>query len=284
MTQPAPLSYSSAELLQSCEQRYAYYKIDKVPVDPDYEKSDALALGSAFHWILEQSRHEKPKSITEDLARCVSDPDIGLSEDDVPLVHAMILKYLRLHQRMGLKVLHVETEIRTEWFHGYIDAIMEDSEGRWGIVDLKTHKSLHMPSLAALPRDPQLNLYAGHASALAQALGLDVKRFAGCRWRVVTKSSAKPKKGETAIEYIARLTDHHVVAYDIPIPIESMNWSERMRMHKSLWEKSGLLQGGRPLRNYKNCFSFYSPCSYWKRCHGKLFSEMRDSLQITVEE
>jgi RecB family exonuclease len=269
-----PLSHSSASLLLDCEQRYVHHKILKTPNDPDYVKSDALAVGSAFHWILENSRHEKPKSITADLAHCAADKDIRLPEEEFALVHAMIISYLRLHlQKMpGFKVLEVETEIKTEMFHGFIDAILEDPEGRWHILDLKTYKTLYRPGLVALPRDAQLALYAGHAPLLAEMHNLDLKRFGGVRWRVVTKSTAKQKASETQAEFVMRLVDKHVNAYDLAISADQLDVAERMELHKLLWETSKELRTRKPTRNYKACFSFFSPCPWFSRCHNVLAS------------
>jgi len=129
--QAGPLSHSSANSLLGCEQKYVHYKVLATKTDKDYEPSTALAIGKAFHSIMEKSKHEKPGSISTELYRCEKDTDIGLKEANFPLVHAMVLKYLRLHKSMNLNVLAVETELRTDWFLGYVDAIMSDeNDGR----------------------------------------------------------------------------------------------------------------------------------------------------------
>ncbi len=279
-----PLSYSSASTLQECERRFSHYKLLRTPEDEDYEKSSALAIGSAFHWLLEKSKHEKPVSISADLAICVADPTIGLAEEDVPLVHAMVLRYLRLHKRMGLRVLAVEIEIRTEWFLGYVDAVMEDADGNFWIVDLKTWKSVMPSTTQMLPKDVQLGLYAAHSALVAEQLGLLPEKFAGVRWRVATKSSAKQKKTESYIDFVKRLADDHIKAYDIPVPKDRLNGDERLAAHFKLWEKSAELRAdpSKAAQNFKNCFSFFSPCAYWSKCHGQIFSEPVN-LEITEE-
>lgn len=276
-----PLSHSSAGLLLECEQRYVHHKVLKTKPDPDYVKSDALAVGSAFHWILEKSRHEKPKSITEDLEHCVMDEDILLPEEEMPLVHAMVLKYLRLHQASGFKVLEVETELKTEMFHGFVDAIVEDPMGFWYILDLKTYKTLNPASIRALTKDPQLNLYAAHAPLLAKIHNLDEKRFGGCRWRVVTKSSAKQKASESTADYVMRLVEKHLSSYDLTVPVAKLSPAERAETHRALWEKTKELKTRPPIRNYKNCLSYFSPCPHWSQCYGKTFSEMEGDVIVT---
>lgn len=286
MSSAPPLSHSSATTLTGCEQRYVHYKVLRTPEDPDYEKSSALALGSAVHWILEKSRHEKPQSITHDLQICQHDPTIGLSEDDVPLAHAMVLKYLRLHQRMGLRVLAIEIKIETDWFLGYVDAIVEDQDGNWWVLDLKTFKTLQPSAVKQLPLDPQLTLYAAHHEKIADMLGLLPEKFAGVRWRVVTKTTAKQKKNEGYVDYVKRLVDEHITATDIPVPVAMLQTEERLAEHRRLWERSAALKasnGAGAVKNYKECFSYFSPCPYWSRCMGAPFSEP-SPLNITVEE
>ena len=277
-----PLSHSSASTLLECEQRYAYYKVDGFPNDPDYVKSDALAIGSAFHKVLEDSRHEKPESIRKAILACVEDPEIRLPESEVLLLHAMILKYLRLHKQMGFKVLAIEIGIETKEVIGYIDAVMEDHQGMWWIVDLKAKKSLSPTEIAMLKTDPQLNLYAAHAGMIADMLKLDVKKFGGCRWRVVTKTTAKQKTGESEADYVARLADSNVKAYDIPVPFDEAAAAERLETHLALHKRTKSLAKSKPIKNFKACNSYFSPCPYWSRCYGKTYSESLDQTHITV--
>lgn len=277
-----PLSHSSASTVLECEQKFAYYKIDGFPNDPDYVKSDALAIGSAFHKVLEDSKHEKPESIRASLLACTEDPDVRLPESEVLLCHAMVLKYLRLHKQMGFKVLAVEIGIETKEVVGYIDAIMEDLQGFWWIVDLKAKKSLSPTEVAMLKNDPQLNLYAAHAGMIADSLKLDAKKFGGCRWRVVTKTTAKQKNGEADAAYVARLADDHVKAYDIPVPFDEAAAAERLATHLELYKRTQKLAKSKPIKNFKSCNSFFSPCQYWSRCYGKTFTEMQDATHVTV--
>lgn len=285
-TAAPPLSHSSASTLQGCEQRYVHYKVLRTPEDPDYEKSEALAIGSAVHWILEKSKHEKPASISTDLAICVRDPTIGLREEDVPLVHAMVLTYLRLRKRVPLRVLAVEVEIRTDWMLGYVDIVEEEEDGSWWITDVKTWKTLNDAQVKQLPKDPQLNLYAGHHEVVAELLGLLPEKFAGVRWRVVTKTSAKQKAGEDYLTYVKRLADKHLEAHDIPVPRVLLHPGERLAEHRRLWERSAVLiaSGGvGATKNYKTCFDFFSPCQFWSACHGQTFSD-DIPLNITTEK
>ncbi len=279
-----PLSHSSAQLLLGCEQRFHFYKIERVTPDPGQTKSDALAIGSAFHSILERSLHEKPASITAELARCTADPDIGLDEEDQALVHGMVLRYLRLHKKSGLRVLAVEVEIKSDDFLGYIDAVMEDSEGKWSIVDLKTWGSLTDAQMRQLPKDPQMNLYGSKMALVAEQLGLLPENFVGVRWRVAVKSTSKRKKTEDYGTYVKRLADDHLRAVDIFIAKEKLDCEGRLDIHKRLWEKSERLRAGveKPIKNFGNCYSYFRACEYFSRCHSGLFSEPAD-VEVTEE-
>jgi len=278
------LSHSSAQTLMGCEQKYVFYKVENREPDPDYTKSDSLAIGSAFHKILELSKHEKPKSITSDLKLCAEDKDILLKEEDFPLVHAMVLKYLRLHNRLGLKVLGVEPEIENETTRGFIDAVMEDGEGKWWIVDLKTFKAIFPGMLASLPRDPQLNLYAGLAAVVSEKLGLPLKKFAGCRYRITTKTTAKRKKGEEYLDYVKRLLNQYVKSYDIALGFGELDPESRLDIHDTLYKKSKALGSGKvkPLRNFGHCMNYFSPCQYWSQCHGATYSKMSETMESRV--
>jgi RecB family exonuclease len=280
-----PLSHSSAQSLLSCEQKFYNYKVAKLSPDADYEKSDALSVGSAFHYVLEKTKHEKSALIRTLLEECTNDPDVKLDPENYNLVHAMVLKYLRLHKRMAFEVVAIEFKLETEWFTGFIDAIMVDTKGYWWIVDLKAYKSIHMPSLAALTRDPQLTLYAGHAALIAEMFKLDLGKFGGCRWRVVTKSSAAKKATEDDAAFILRLVNNNIKAYDIPVPFSRMDVDARMDLHHRLYQRTqGLARGDlKPVKNYGACMNYFSPCEYWSQCHGELNSNMQGTLEITEE-
>jgi len=277
---PGALSHSSAKTLLGCEQKYVNYKVKALDHDSDYQKSPALAIGSAFHHILEMSKGEKPKGIREMIEHCFTDEDIMLPKKYGYLVHGMIIKYLRLHKRMGFKVLAVEFDINTKEVTGKVDAIMEDPSGKWWIIDYKTAKTLYLPSVPSLPADPQLNLYAAHAEDIAKMFDLDFASFGGCRHRVVTKPDLKKKVTETNNEYTLRIAKS-VKVHDIEIPIELMNPQETLDRHVKLYARSKQLyrKDVTPQKNYGNCMSFFRPCEYFSRCHGREFSE----IQVTIE-
>lgn len=271
------LSHSSAALLRTCEQRFYFYKTNE-PKDSDYEEDASyLTLGSSFHYILEQTKHTKPDKISILLDHCVK--ELKLREQDVALVHAMVLKYLRLHKKTELECVACEVEIETDSFIGYVDAVMADSTG-WWIVDLKTSSRFSPSILPRLKLDPQLNLYAYHADLLANKLNLDVKNFLGCRYRVTTKSIAKQRKDESYVDFVTRLIDL-VSSYDIVVPVEKMKPKQVYQDH-TFFRNHGIkiLSHGQGNKNLEACNNFFKPCPYFSKCHGEEFSKNDCGLEI----
>jgi hypothetical protein len=280
-----PLSHSSANLLATCQQKFLYYK-SKVKPDT-VEDSTALAIGKAFHYVLETTKHERPESFGPLLDHCETAPDIGLKRENRALVHAMLIKYLRLHLKSGLKVVAIEQEIRNSKVLGFIDAVMlDEATGKWWIVDMKTASYLHSPKVVGLVRDPQLNLYSVFAGDLAKRSKLDPAGFAGCRYRCVTKSTAKQKAGESDVDYIKRLLNTTVKAYDILIPEDLLDTHERMSLHLQAYDMASKIISGKldPVRNYNSCLAWNRPCEYWSNCYGKPHAQMEGLLTIISEE
>lgn len=280
------LSYSSANTLKGCERRYYHYKVAKTPYDSDYEEDvTSLIIGKSFHFILESTLHRKPDSIDEWLELCTE--NFKLDKGDWPLVHAMIIKYLRLHKKVGLECISVEDEVSNEFLLGYIDAVMKDSKGGWWIVDLKTAATFNQFLKSRLTRDTQLSLYAAFAPDLAKKYSLDLKKFKGTRYRLTTKSKATQKAGEDRVVFTSRMVEL-IKSHDIEIPIGKMDVDSFIEKHKELWQLSLALRNPKEMynggdQNFSNCDSFFRPCPYWSKCYGKTFTELSGELkQVTV--
>lgn len=278
------LSHSTAKTMLLCEEKFVHYKVRNAPRDKDYEKSTALSLGSAVHWILEKSLGDYPADIIGDLDLCESDPDIMLPNSERYLAHAMVLKLVRLNKKCGHRFVAVEPSIDNSWFTGKIDMILEGEDGKWWIGDYKCLKSFR-PDMDGrmLFRDPQLNIYASRAKDIAKLLDLDPEKFGGTRYRVCTKSSAKRQPKESEVDIVLRLVNA-VKAYDIEVPVESMNPKFAETLHKKLYKRSMDLRKdpSKAVKNYNSCMNFFKPCEYWSQCHGALYSEMQ--LKVVVED
>lgn len=282
MSDSVQLSYSSANLLKNCSQKYFWYKVAGVAKDPDSEDNmEAFNVGKAFHHVLEMNMH-------------TSENLVGLLEEavttfEVPeaqaMLHAMLLRYLQVHKKSGLKAIHCELGLQNPEFIGYIDVILADDEGNWWISDLKTARRFAETTLARLKLDVQLNLYTSFADNIAEQLELDVNKFQGCRYRVTTKSSLKQKKTESYKEFVLRCADS-IKSYDVIIPIEEMAPAITMYEHEELQKHAVALFKGEvePKKNFTYCESFFRPCEYWSRCYGKTFTELKNDLQVITSD
>lgn len=275
------LSYSSANLLRGCERRYFFYKVDGVDKDKDYsDNTEAFAIGKSFHHVLEMSLHKKPEKISALLQECIDNFD--LEEDKVPLVHAMVLKYLRLHKTTNLETVACEYQIKDDIVNGFVDVIFKDKDSDdWYISDLKTSSRLSSTLLSRLPLDRQLNLYTYFSDQIAKEFNLDPNKFKGCRYRLTTKSSARMRASENYNDYVLRMADL-IKTYDIIVPIDKMDPVAVYEEHKELFNRSMQLRNHMdiPKANYGYCDSYFKPCPYWSRCHGDCFSEMSDKLEV----
>jgi len=278
------LSYSSASVIRGCEQKYFHYKVAKTPIDPDQSRdTKAFSIGKAFHHILEMSEHKKPEKIGALLEECVQ--DFGIEEAEAGLVHAMVLKYLRLRSKQNMRCIACEYVINDPMVIGFIDLIEEDLDtGLWWISDMKTAKTFYPTTLSRLPMDRQLNLYASFAEQIAEAFDLDLAKFGGCRYKVTTKSTAKQKKTESYQDYVMRIAENNIKSYDVIVPKDKLNIDSVTKEFTENWERSMELRAGEePKRNYGYCESYFKPCEYWSQCHNSCFSEIKESLEVIEE-
>lgn len=286
------LSYSSARLLQGCEQRYWHYKVSKTQQDSDVEdNTKAFAIGSSFHKVLEDNKHEELLNIepaerndliVRELEKCVQTE--GLDEKDMALTHAMLIKYLRLRKKQGFKTLACEYSIPSKLVIGFIDLIEEDPNGGWWISDMKTAKTFWSTLVARLPQDRQINLYSHFAMDVARDLKLDLTKFKGCRYLVTTKSAAKKKANESYMDFVARMANGLIKSYAIEIPVSKLNpaavYNEHVELHKRSMQ---LREGEAPTKNFGYCENYFKPCPYWSQCHGDEFTNLKEGLNVEVE-
>jgi hypothetical protein len=275
------LSYSSGTLLKNCSMKYYHYKVAGVAKDPDSEdNSDAFNIGKAFHWVLEENNHTED-NLVDLLEKAVKNFNV---EDSMGMLHAMLLRYLKLHKKSGLVVKKCELGLQNDIFEGYIDAIMTEEDGTWWVVDLKTARIAAETTFARLKTDTQLNLYCSFADDIALLLGLDRGKFGGARYRVTTKSVLKKKANESYFDHVMR-TAKNIKSYDIIIPVSEMNPEQAYKDHELLHSRSMDLRHDvlKPEKNLSYCDSFFKPCEYWSRCHGDTFTNCKGALQMITE-
>lgn len=265
------LSYSSMKTLQSCEQKYSHYKILGTKNDPDYEESDALGLGKAFHAVLERTLHQdyNDSLIIEAMT------EFNVDSSDKDLLTVMLKKYVEFRKASGIKVVKCELPLGTSMYTGFIDYIAIQGN-KWYIGDLKTAGRHDENILPQLPLDAQLNLYANFADDLYIAVpSLVGKEFAGCLYSQIIKSKAQTYAG----------LDKGVKVVETVVPVESMNpqliWSLFNEIHNRAIE---LHHGEAPRKNFSSCFNYFSPCPYFSQCHGKTFTDNKTKVKVTTIE
>jgi hypothetical protein len=270
MTAARPqLSFSSMKTALSCERRYFYAKVEKATPDKDYEESDSLGLGKAFHQVLELTKHES----FNDALIMGAMKQHNVRADEKELLTAMLENYIEVHKLSGLKVTHCEIRLEAENFIGFIDFIAQDKDG-WWMGDNKT-AGRHDPSIIPrLPMDAQLNLYAFFADRIADTFQMKGK-FLGFRYRQSIKSKAKTAKG---------LKDG-TPTYDIVVPASmlkpSVVWGNFLDVYDTVL---GLHNGMAPKPNYNACMEYFNSCPYFSKCHGHCFSEPPAAIQVLTKQ
>lgn len=278
------LSYSSAQDMRLCEQRWYHRKVANTPVDEDYEEGDHFMIGKAFHHVLEMTKHEKPKKMSRWLKECTEHEDIGLPKEYYPLITAMVTRYCKLHKKIGLEVVCVEEKMEEEdFFLGYADAVMKNDKGHWWVVDLKTAKSFRADYIPPLIKNTQLSLYALYAMPIAEKYGLNPKKFKGARYRTTMKPGLKRKANETDGAYAKRLFEA-CNSYDVELPLKYLDM-DAVDEHEIVQQRTkSLLKGlDKPRRNYSSCTAFFKPCPYFSKCHGIGFEEAIDEIKVIEE-
>ncbi len=267
------LSYSSMKLIQSCEQRYSFYKITNTPKDSDYEESDALGLGKAFHEVLEKTLHTDWNEKL--LLEAMEAHKVDVS--DANLLRMMLTKYVAFRKATGLRVVKCEFGIETSDYVGFADAFAIDKASKtWWIVDLKT-AARHDPNLVPqLAKDMQIGLYSHFVPDIENAVKeLEGYKFGGFKYSQTIKSKATTAKG----------LESGVKVYEITIPAEIIEegeaWSHFQEVHSRALELHG---GEAPRKNLSACFNFFSPCAYFSKCFGYNFTNPTPLVTVATIE
>lgn len=263
------LSYSSACTLQACEAKYVYRKVENLPVDSDaVTDKESFRFGKGFHKIQEDTMHKrlKPSALEKKLEEIIPMFNLTFAEHGYGLF-ACCEAYYDLHEKSEMEVIAVETPVKTETFEGIVDATLLDKSGYWWICDLKTSAYADVAMFKRLAFDPQLNLYAHHAYLLAEALKLDMNKFAGVRYRSVQKPRYAPFAKETYSAYSQRIM---AKCFDVGVLKADLHTEEIFKQHVNLLVKALKFDRSEatPMRNRGACYQFNTPCEYWSRCHG----------------
>lgn len=260
--------------------KYWHYKVNKTPIDNDASKETVhFDVGKAFHQVLENTMHKKD-GIRGQVEKCCTDYNV---KQFIPMIHAMVLKYLKVHEASGLECVGCEMELTNLKAIGYVDAVMIDREKmEWWIVDLKTAAFVTDLTFSKLTADVQLNLYASFADKISNFYKLSEYKFAGSRYRVTKKSKLKQKATEEDDDYTKRIYKG-IESYDAVIPVALMDPAGFYKKHEASHQLSLELRDGSlaPMVNHSYCDAFFKPCEYFSNCHGgKTFTESVESIEV----
>lgn len=274
------LSPSSMSLFTGCQRKYWHKKIAKTPIDADAsEDTVAFNVGKAFHRALEVTLHDLNAFSLKEMAFICAEFDL-LPEEYAPMIYAMLSQYRIVHEASKLHPLACESIVETDSFYGIVDAVMEGEDGAWWIVDMKTAGQWSDNTINTLRTHPQLNLYAQHYKEIAKRVNIDPEKYAGCRYRVTTKSKLKQRSKETFADYIARMSDG-IISYDFILPRDIMIPEEIYAAHAGVVRHlETFKEKGDYAQNFGNCMAYFKPCEFWSQCSkGRLFTES-NNLQV----
>lgn len=265
------LSYSSLKEMLSCEQRYFHRKINNTVVDSDYEESDALGTGKAFHQVLEETKHTR----WDEQLLIKAMGEHGVDIEDADLLRVMLTKYLEYRVLSGFKVVYCELPIVTGEFRGYLDYIAVKGS-KFYIGDLKTAARFDEKLIPRLAMDPQLNLYAKFKDYIEipvpEVKGME---FGGCLYTQVIKSKAQTLRG----------LESGVKVYETLVPASAMDPQAMWSLFEDAHARSLELRNGEvPKKNYSSCFNYFSPCPFFSKCHGAEFSKAANKVIVNTIE
>lgn len=265
------LSYSSLQTFKSCQRRWHYRKIEKLPEDSNYKESESLLFGKAYHQSLEDCLHN-PELFTNDMfKKAITDFN---QKENAHAIFACIQAYFQQGHKQAIAC---EYELEHDRIIGYIDAIIPYQDG-WAILDLKTARSLANDLQSRLAKDAQLNLYASFVNDIAKKYDLNAEDFKGCVYNVALKPYSKVKDGESLMEYSYRSGARNI---DLFIAKQYLNPQYFRDEVEATYAKMERIQqsGDLPECNYSACYSYFSPCPYWSRCYGAEY----DASSIVVK-
>lgn len=282
-----PLSYSSMSEFKGCERRYFYRKVARYPTDEDYNDNQIhFAVGKAFHGVQEDTLHEYA-NLTSEAKMKVLRKNCKQYEvkdvDNISVVGALAEIYSRYHLASKSKIIGCEPKIQTDNFLGFVDAVAQNDQG-WFIIDLKTSGQRVENQAPLMAQNVQLNLYAFYRDKLAEMYNLKNSDFLGVSYRNTLKPKIKRKPQELSTDYIDRLVDSgKIFTTDFFVPIKNLDPTAHMlslvNTHTQIQEK--LKYGeGRFHRNFGNCMSYFKPCQFFSRCHGKTYSELMKEFVV----
>ena len=281
-------SYSSLGTFQKCHMRFYF---ERTKTSPDYTDTEALIVGKFAHCLMENSRHLGWDD--EVIARAHFEKyykEQGISDTSwYPRVYLMYREYIKMHIASGLDVVCCEIAVGDpKDFVGYIDAIMQDTVGRWWICDLKTAGRWDTSLPPRLLRDAQLATYQYYIDQVCEQTGLLPNMFAGCLYRTMVKPAIVAKPHEVGPQgnwgsYYDRVVSDKVWTTEVEVMIpDTFVQGEKEQRDALTIAARDVLRSGCPSKNTRVCLDYMRPCPFYSQCYGMSWNEALNAVKVST--
>lgn len=243
--------------------------------------------GTLAHNVLEHVHlQDKPttKAVNKQITRTLAEyeSENGALWDDVDLrfyeqigaeLHAVLPRYFDYWAHKGVKFKKTEVVLDQAWrgfrLRGMVDGLLGFKKDDY-VLETKTRGMIvEHQLLSTLPKDFQSNYYL-HALSVPRK-----KRVKGFWYNIIRRPGTRPKKGETLVDYRARLEEtidkdpeHWYKRYEVAVSDDDYaEWQEYL--YEVLCRFDEWYRSGMPGETYgKPCISGKFPCSYLDWCHN----------------
>ena len=273
-----PLTHSNMSVFKNCHRMY-YFKVTQGLARKT--RRTALSDGSAIHKGIETG------SVTEALAELddiypANQSDAEALANRRAFIEAAVTGYLKRfpdppvakHEiQFDLPIINPATKAVSKTFRlaGKIDGL-EQRNGKWWLVEIKTSGKLDRAYIERLPLDTQVTTYV---YALTR-MGYDI---AGVVYRVIRKPTIQQRQKETAQEYRQRLIQDYQERQDFYFYEEPLYRSKADldEFEAELWAiTQDVLSAERLGWWYKNTSrcAEYGGCDFLPLCRGQAGAEI----------
>ena len=300
------LTNSASKTYLSCGAKYRFaYDLQ---LKPPGERAPALRFGSAWHALMEASRHLIMRGVGYDEAHTllklvvtrISSLERDLTEQEVGALEGMLEAYSqrywvrdqgKLADRRISEVIKVEhafdvplrnpatgRQSRTFRFMGVIDGIVRDQLGDMKILETKTTSSIDGAYLEVVQTQIQTWLYTYGGKH-------HYKEISGWIYDVAKKPSIRLRKGEDREEYSFRVKQKSLEP-EGSITIEKEHDQDKVdEAMATVWRISEKIREDRRrgfVRNTQACFDWHRPCEFMSICIGRDIGHDEDDVAVAL--
>lgn len=258
-------SYSSLSCLSSCSRKFHYKYVAKLPPDKTYVVPKYFTFGSCFHKCLELTQHTTNNQYELVVDNAIE--DFNLTEIDAAKLRKIFITYKKWFAEQNYKLLAVEKSFESQFFKGVIDAIVEDIDGYWYILEIKTPANFDEIKNLLLPLDIQLNIYDICFEDIAKLLDISPDKYKGVLYIEVKKPKQRLSKKETILDYHMRCSS------DIKVTLLKKEDFKYDAVAFDIGVLSGvanqiIVNNQAVFPNRNSCIENGFACQYFEKCNG----------------